>query len=110
MAVITKTMAQRRGTTSQWSVANRILLSGEIGYDTVTKTFRVGNDTDIFENLEEFIPASEIATMIATALENIGGGGDGDPQTLVNHINSSTPHPVYDDLPSLVLIYENGKV
>lgn len=27
---------------------------------------------------------------------------------LVSHVNSLTPHPVYDDLPSLALLFENG--
>lgn len=27
---------------------------------------------------------------------------------LVSHVNSLTPHPTYDDLPSLALIFENG--
>lgn len=42
---------------------------------------------------------------------------DGDPQPLPEtpfeeilfaHINDSTPHPAYDDIPSLVLLFENG--
>lgn len=27
---------------------------------------------------------------------------------LVSHVNSPNPHPTYDDLPSLALIFENG--
>lgn len=27
---------------------------------------------------------------------------------LDEHVNSSTPHPTYDDLPSLTLLFENG--
>ena len=30
-------------------------------------------------------------------------------QALQDHIDSPTPHPVYDDGPSLVLFYENAK-
>lgn len=29
---------------------------------------------------------------------------------LAGHVNSPTPHPVYDDLPSLNLIFQNGLV
>lgn len=29
---------------------------------------------------------------------------------LAPHINSSTPHPAYDDLPSLILTFENGLI
>lgn len=27
---------------------------------------------------------------------------------LLSHINSETPHPAYDDLPSMTLLFENG--
>lgn len=36
-------------------------------------------------------------------------GGDGG-LALINHINDTTPHPAYDDIPSLVLLFENGLV
>lgn len=42
-----------------------------------------------------------------------GIGGADDPAILEmfdDHINSLTPHPVYDDGPSLFLLYENAKV
>lgn len=41
------------------------------------------------------------------------GGGEGGgvtPADLTAHINSTTPHPHYDDLPSLALLFENGLV
>lgn len=36
-----------------------------------------------------------------------GTGGITDEQLLL-HRNSLTPHPAYDDLPSLALLFENG--
>lgn len=33
-----------------------------------------------------------------------------DTAALVAHVNSATPHPVYDDMPSLALIFQNGLV
>lgn len=33
-----------------------------------------------------------------------------DPTLLTEHVNSETPHPVYDDGPSLTLLYANAKV
>lgn len=33
-----------------------------------------------------------------------------DPGDLSAHVNSETPHPVYDDGPSLALLYANAKV
>lgn len=35
---------------------------------------------------------------------------DPDNSTLPQHVNSETPHPVYDDGPSLTLLYANAKV
>lgn len=31
-------------------------------------------------------------------------------EALLDHVNDETPHPVYDDGPSLFLLYENAKV
>ena len=34
-------------------------------------------------------------------------GSDGDGSAVNTHISSETPHPVYDDMPSLILIFNN---
>lgn len=41
-----------------------------------------------------------------------GGGGSGDISMadLEAHIDADEPHPIYDDGPSLELLYENAKV
>jgi hypothetical protein len=50
---------QRRGTSEQWSTANPILAAGEIGYETDTNEFRIGdgvnrwNDLSPFKNLQD---------------------------------------------------------
>jgi len=36
-------MAQRKDTAANWTAANPILLSGEIGYETDTKKFKIGD-------------------------------------------------------------------
>ena len=41
----------RRGTTSQWSTANPILASGEMGYDTDIKRIKIGNGTTAWNSL-----------------------------------------------------------
>lgn len=41
-------------------------------------------------------------TVASLVAEGAGSAG------LQNHIDSPAPHPVYDDLPSLKLIFENG--
>lgn len=39
-----------------------------------------------------------------------GPPGESGGEALLTHVNDETPHPVYDDGPSLVLLYENAKV
>lgn len=44
-----------------------------------------------------------------------GGIGTGEAQTLIDdsvtaHVLTPEPHPAYDDLPSLLLLFENGLV
>lgn len=38
------------------------------------------------------------------------GSGEVTDEELQAHVDSLTPHPVYDDGPSLALLYENAKV
>lgn len=37
-------------------------------------------------------------------------GPAGDAAAITTHITDPTPHPTYDDLPSLALIFENGLI
>lgn len=52
-------MQQRRGTASQWTAANPVLAAGEIGFETDTEQFKMGNgtaawaDLSYFKNLED---------------------------------------------------------
>lgn len=50
---------------------------------------------------------------VVTVVEQGPQGRDGDAATgeaLDGHIADTTPHPAYDDLPALTLIFENGLV
>jgi hypothetical protein len=44
---------------------------------------------------------------LADALPDEGGDGG---LALTNHISDNTPHPAYDDMPSLTLLFNNGLV
>jgi len=44
-------MAQRKDTAANWTSANPILLSGEIGYETDTKKFKIGNGSTNWNSL-----------------------------------------------------------
>jgi hypothetical protein len=87
----------RRGTTAFWADENPTLHEGEPGYEINTRKWKVGDG---------LTPWRELPYM--------GGLGSSDGEVsdeqLLIHINSSTPHPVYDDGPSLYLLYENAKV
>lgn len=49
----------------------------------------------------------EAAWWVALDELTLGGGGP-EGGALAAHIGSPTPHPEYDDLPSLTLLFENG--
>lgn len=82
----------RRDPAAKWAVVNPVLRDGEPGYERDTGKFKIGNGVARWSELPYHIPADE------------------DQATLEAHISSSTPHPVYDDGPDLVLLYENAKV
>ncbi len=44
-------MVQRKDTAANWTAANPILLSGEIGYETDTKKFKIGDGTTNWNSL-----------------------------------------------------------
>ena len=47
-------MQQRRGTASQWTTANPILAAGEIGFESDTGEFRVGDGVNHWDDLSPF--------------------------------------------------------
>lgn len=85
----------RRRTASGWTTADPVLNPGEPGLEKDTGRFKIGNGVSKWSELPYFIPISG---------DTVGGS------TLVEHIASDLPHPVYDDGPSFTLLYENAKV
>ena len=57
-------MQQRRGTAAQWTAANPILAAGEIGFETDTSKFKMGNGSSIWSNLTYFANAAELAAIV----------------------------------------------
>ena len=62
-------MQQRRGTAAQWTAANPILAAGEIGFETDTNKFKMGNGTSTWSALQYFANAAELAAIIDGAPE-----------------------------------------
>ena len=48
-------MQQRRGTASQWTTANPILAAGEIGFESDTNKFKIGDGVNHWEDLGYFL-------------------------------------------------------
>jgi len=89
------TIRFRRDTIERWNLVNPILLLGEPGLEIESGLVKLGDGETRWRDLE-YLGSS--------------GGVDHPTTSLTNHINSPNPHPVYDDGPSLVLLYENAKV
>ena len=57
-------MQQRRGTAAQWTAANPILAAGEIGFETDTNKFKMGNGSSTWTALQYFANAAELSAII----------------------------------------------
>jgi hypothetical protein len=60
-------MQQRRGTAAQWTAANPVLAAGEIGFETDTSKFKMGNGSSAWSALQYFANAAELAAIIDSA-------------------------------------------
>ena len=60
-------MQQRRGTAAQWTAANPVLAAGEIGFETDTSKFKMGNGSSAWSALTYFANAAELAAIIDSA-------------------------------------------
>lgn len=102
----------RRGTAARWTEKNPILASGEIGYETDTNQFKIGNGLSRWNDLPYFIDEDAIQ-----ALLDAGGGAGADTRigdmalltttekgTVVGAINEVNVPPV-----PLDLLYSNAK-
>lgn len=82
------TIVFRRGSAS----TNPILKEAEPGYsDGVTK---IGDGSTRWDDLPHLLTSID----------------EPSPSDLAEHVASALPHPIYDDGPSLALLYENAKV
>lgn len=74
-------MQQRRATAAQWTSVNPTLAPGEIGFETDTSKFKIGNGVNAWASLEYFSTISGFATesYVDTAVSNIL---DSAPETL----------------------------
>lgn len=78
-----------------WRIKNPVLQEGEPGYERDTGLLKFGNGFDKWNDLPYYGHISDPSDL---------------PFALQQHIESQTPHPVYDEGPSLALLYQNKKV
>jgi len=89
----------RRDDSWKWTQLNPVLAEGEPGFERDTGRLKIGDGSTRWSDLPYFTShAITLNDFYATA------------QDLLNHVNAQTPHPVYDDGPSLLLLYQNAKV
>ena len=84
-------MQQRRGTAAQWTAANPILAAGEIGFETDTSKFKMGNGSSTWSALQYFANAAELAAIVDGApgllntLNELAAAIGDDPNFLTNY-------------------------
>lgn len=94
-----KRIVFKYGTAEEWIEKNPILLAGEPGVESDTNLVKIGDGDTRWTDLPYINAVS--GESIAIEVQNL----------LAYHINvDPTPHPVYDDGPSLALLYANAKV
>lgn len=93
------TIKLRRDSAFEWAKTNPILDEGEPGYETDTKKFKIGDGVSRWRLLDYFVTSDTGTSSLEAALNALDA-----------HVNAIAPHPVYDDGPSLLLLYQNAKV
>lgn len=72
-------MQQRRGTAEQWTTLNPTLAAGEIGFETDTYQFKIGDGVNNWASLPYFETLNDIQTYVDNA---VAGIIDSAPETL----------------------------
>lgn len=76
-------MQQKRGTASQWTSSNPILLAGEIGFETDTKKIKIGDGSSNWNTLT-YVSGS------STGVDELLSAGNNDVGTLGSIDNATT--------------------
>lgn len=75
-------MQQRRGTAQQWTDENPTLAEGEIGFETDTYQFKIGDGVNIWVNLPYFETLNDIQTYVNNAVAGVIDAAPGTLDTL----------------------------
>lgn len=86
---------------SEWASLNPVLADGEKGYERDTGRYKVGDGVKTWNELSyESASTTPVSSGVELAIDS----------RIEAHKDEDEPHPVYDDGPSLLLLYENAKV
>lgn len=75
-------MQQRRGTAAQWTSADPILEAGELGFESDTSKFKIGDGVNQWSDLEYFINEAAIAVDVSGAIADSEKGANNGVATL----------------------------
>lgn len=84
-------MQQRRGTAAEWTSANPVLGAGEIGFETDTNKFKIGDDSTAWSSLPYFTTLDEIVDGAPGLLDTLNelAAAIGDDENFITTITTS---------------------
>jgi len=84
-------MQQRRGTAAQWTSANPILAAGEIGFETDTGKFKIGNGSSAWASLTYFADVSVLVDGAPELLDTLNelAAALGDDPAFITTVSTS---------------------
>jgi hypothetical protein len=98
-------MQQRRGTAAQWTSADPILNAGEIGWESDTNKFKIGDGTNHWDDLVYYVNGS----VIVTAINDLVGTAPATLNTISEIAAAIGDNPNFlDDLATIT--YVDGEV
>lgn len=102
----------RRGTTTQWTGSNAVLLTGELGIDTTLNKLKIGDGTSTWANLPFLhVSPTELSTALAATLTSANSYTDTAVTSLGNN-TALTYVPISDvgNPDGVASLDENGKI
>lgn len=82
-------MQQKRGTASEWSTSNPLLLAGEIGFETDTKKIKVGDGTNNWNTLAYAAGSTFVDALLSSGNNDIITLGSIDNATTIDTVVAS---------------------
>ena len=108
-------MQQRRGTAAQWSNADPILAAGEIGFESDTSKFKIGDGVNHWDDLVYYSSAADLAAIIDGAPDLLNTLGElaaalGDDPDIITTLQSDvgTKQDIVFGVSSTEIGYLNG--